>query len=196
MKRASVEVRSRGGKNEVCSPTTTLLTKWYSLRSYTQSWERWEAEPILVLTRRGGTSFLRTCISCIQSNPQTVPAFNRTCRQYLRHLPSVPASPANATGESTNAVYRVVSDVDSRVHASNAYLRTNLRRNHHNTRFHQIHEVLIRTHRTCTVYRYFGQFRVGMTTTTPAFRMHIRDYPQQRSSLIVSPAVAFKPARR
>jgi len=67
-----------------------------------------EAEPILVLTRRGGTSFLRTCISCIQSNPQTVPAFNRTCRQYLRHLPSVPASPANATGESTNAVYRVV----------------------------------------------------------------------------------------
>ena len=118
----------------------------------------------MVLTRRGGTSFLRTCISCIQSNPQTVPAFNRTCRQYLRHLPSVPASPANATGESTNAVYRVVSDVDSRVHASNAYLRTNLRRNHHNTRFLQIHEVVIHTHRTCTVYRYFGQFRVGMTT--------------------------------
>ena len=150
----------------------------------------------MVLTRRGGTSFLRTCISCIQSNPQTVPAFNRTCRQYLRHLPSVPASPANATGESTNAVYRVVSDMtssgaciecipankpasESPQHTipPNSRSSDSYSQNLYSiqvfwpiSRRHDDHDTCVRMHTT------------------------VRDYPQQRSLLIVS--VAFKPARR
>ena len=47
-----------------------------------------EAEPILLLARWGGTSFLRTCISCIQSNPQTEPA-----------------SPADSTCVTCNSTY-------------------------------------------------------------------------------------------